>query len=75
MFPKSFARPLNALILAGIMSCIVTFVSTWRVFGFGEGFIFHWLIGSWLPAWAVAFPSVFVVGPFTQRLVAKIIRP
>ena len=47
MLPKKFAPALFGLILSGLMSLLVTGISTYRVLGFGETFAGIWL-GAWL---------------------------
>lgn len=73
MFPKKFAPALFGLILSGLMSLLVSGISTWRATGFGDHFIGVW-VGAWLTAWLIAFPVVLVVAPLTRRLVALLVR-
>ncbi|MEH7828244.1 DUF2798 domain-containing protein [Gemmobacter denitrificans] len=72
MIPARFAPILFGLILSGLMSCMVSGISTFRALGFSAGFLPGW-IGSWLVAWAVAFPVVLVVAPLTRRIVARLV--
>lgn len=72
MFPQRFAPLLFGLILSGLMSLLVSGISTWRAVGFGPGFGGLWL-GAWLTAWLVAFPTVLGVAPLTRRLVARLV--
>ncbi|MBF9035441.1 DUF2798 domain-containing protein [Rhodobacterales bacterium HKCCE2091] len=74
MIPARFAHILFALILSGLMSCLVSGLATWRALGVVEGFPALWL-WSWLNSWAVAFPAVLVVAPLTRRIVALLTRP
>ena len=55
MFPKRTAPALFGLILSGLMSLLVSGISTYRALGIGEGFAGTW-IAAWLTAWVVAFP-------------------
>lgn len=73
MIPARFAPVLFGLILSGLMSFMVSGISTARAMGLGDGFGAAWM-GAWLPSWAVAFPAVLVVAPITRRLVAKLVR-
>lgn len=68
MFPKKSAPALFGLILSGLMSLLVAGISTYRVTGFGSGFVGLWT-GAWLTAWLVAFPVVLVVAPLARRAV------
>ncbi|MEM7521297.1 MAG: DUF2798 domain-containing protein [Pseudomonadota bacterium] len=73
MIPARFAPIVFGLILSGLMSFLVSGISTMRAMGLPEGFFGLW-IGAWLPSWMVAFPTVLVVAPIARRLVAKIVR-
>jgi hypothetical protein len=73
MLSPRFAPILTGLILSGVMSLIVSGVSTFRALGLHEGFLASWG-GAWLPSYAVAFPSVLVVAPLARRIVAGLVR-
>lgn len=73
MIPARLAPVLFALILSGLMSCIVSGFSTWRAVGLGPETAALWL-SAWLGGWAIAFPTVLVVAPATRRLVARLTR-
>jgi hypothetical protein len=72
MFPKKFAPALFGLILSGLMSFLVSGISTYRAVGFSDHFVGVWT-GAWLTAWLVAFPVVLVVAPLTRRLVSLLV--
>jgi hypothetical protein len=74
MFPQKFAPALFGLILSGLMSLLVSGISSWRTVGLGDGFAGLW-IGAWLTAWLVAFPVVLVVAPLTRRAVSLLVSP
>lgn len=71
MLPAKFAPALFGLILSGLMSLLVSGISTLRAVGFIDGFWSLW-VGAWLSAWFVAFPVVLVVAPLTRRAVARL---
>ncbi len=71
--PARFAPVLFGLILSGLMSCIVSYISTVRVLGMVDGLFGAWMT-SWSFSWAVAFPAVLLVAPITRRLVAGLVR-
>lgn len=73
MISPKYAPILAALILSGVMSCLVSGIATFRALGPVEGFVGLWMI-AWLNAWAVAFPTLMLVGPVARRLVARITR-
>ncbi|MBT9595032.1 MAG: DUF2798 domain-containing protein [Vitreoscilla sp.] len=72
MFPKSFAPALFGLILSGLMSLLVSGISTYGAVGFGESFAGLWT-SAWLTAWLVAFPVVLVVAPLARRTVSLLV--
>ena len=75
MIPARYAHILFGLILSGLMSLMVSGISTALASGVAAGFPARWIVGAWLPSWAVAFPAVLVVAPITRRLVAALTRP
>lgn len=72
MLPKQAAPALFGLILSGLMSLLVSGISTYRAVGLGAGFTGVWL-SAWLTAWLVAFPVVLAVAPLTRRIVARLV--
>lgn len=74
MIPARLAPLLFSAILSGLMSQIVSAVSTWRVLGFAPEFMSSWM-ASWLIAWVIAFPTVAVIAPLTRRLVDALTVP
>ena len=68
MVPKRYAPALFGLILSGLMSLLVSGISTYRAVGFSESYAALW-VGAWLTAWLVAFPVVLVVAPLARRTV------
>jgi hypothetical protein len=73
MIPARFAPILFGFILSGLMSCMVSGLSTFRALGLGTGFASAWA-GNWLVSWAIAFPVVLVVAPITRRIVARLVK-
>jgi len=72
MIPARYAPNLFGFILSGLMSCVVSGLSTARALGL-EGFFGHWM-GNWAISWAVAFPAVLVMAPIARRMVARLVR-
>lgn len=72
MFPARFAPALFGFILSGLMSLLVSAISTLRAAGASAAFLHLWL-GAWLTAWLIAFPVVLVVAPLTRRLVQRLV--
>ncbi|MFI8010144.1 DUF2798 domain-containing protein [Acinetobacter sp. ABJ_C4_1] len=52
------------LILSGMMSFIVSGISTFKVVGLN-----HQFVSLWVSAWILAFPSVLICAPIAQKLV------
>lgn len=74
MLPARFAPVLFGFLLSGMMSLIVSGLSTFRALGLVDGFALIWA-GNWAVSWATAFPVVLVVAPITRRLVARLVMP
>lgn len=73
MIARRYAPLLFALILSGVMTLLVSGLSTWRAIGLAPAFTQLWL-GAWLASWGIAFPLVLVIAPLTRRLVEKLVR-
>lgn len=71
MFPAKFAPMLFSLILSGLMSLLVSGISTLRAAGPVAGFAGIWL-SAWLTAWLFAFPVVMLVAPLSRKAVAAL---
>ncbi len=72
MIPARYAHVLFGFILSGLMSLMVSGVSMALGSGLDAGFVPRWILGAWLPSWALAFPAVLVVAPITRRLVGAL---
>lgn len=68
MIPKKYAPLLFSLILSGLMSLLVSGISTFRALGLVPDFVTLWS-RAWLTAWLFAFPAVMVVAPVARRVV------
>ena len=71
--PTRYAGIVSPLFLSILMTCIVSFISTLRSHGLGDGFINMWL-GSWGISWLVAFPVLLVVLPIVKKLTGMIVQ-
>ncbi len=74
MIPARFAQPLFALIMSGLMSCVVTGIATVKAIGFGPSTLGDWM-ASWAFCWPIAFTVILTLGPTVKRLIARLIRP
>jgi hypothetical protein len=71
VIPKKYAPMLFGLILSGLMSLLVSGISTFRALGLAPGFVHLWT-GAWLTAWLFAFPVVLLVAPVARRAVDRL---
>jgi hypothetical protein len=74
MIPRKYEHLLFGLVLSGLMSFIVSGISTLRAVGPVPHFAQIWT-SAWLTAWAVAFPVVLFVAPLARRLVQRVLVP
>ena len=65
--PARYFELVLPLILSFLMTCVVSFISTWRSVGFADGFMRLWL-GGWGVWWIVAFPLLLAVLPLARAL-------
>ncbi|WP_044875433.1 DUF2798 domain-containing protein [Pseudomonas sp. LFM046] len=72
MIPKRFAPLLFSLILSGLMSLLVSGISTYRAAGWVPDFLGLWS-GAWLTAWLFAFPAVVLVTPVARKVVGGLV--
>ncbi len=71
MIPARHSNILFGFILSGLMSCIVSGLSTFRALGLAPHFPALWA-GNWAASWALAFPTVLVVAPVARRIVGRL---
>ncbi|MCG9515299.1 DUF2798 domain-containing protein [Acinetobacter pittii] len=55
------------LILSGMMSFIISGISTFKAIGLNHHFVSLW-VSAWIIAWILAFPSVLICAPLAQKL-------
>jgi hypothetical protein len=70
MIPSRFEPVAFGFVLSGMMSLLVSGISTFRTAGVAENFPGIWA-GAWLASWAVAFPVVLIVAPAARRIVRR----
>lgn len=70
--PKRFEHLAFGFLLSGMMSFIVSGLSTAIAAGINPHLPVMWL-GAWLPSWAVAFPAVLIVAPLARRILRRIV--
>lgn len=73
MIPARFEPVVFVFILSGLMSFLVSGISTLRAAGAVENFPALWL-AAWLTSWLVAFPVALAVVPVTRRIVRRLVK-
>jgi hypothetical protein len=68
MIPGKYGPLLFSLILSGLMSLLVSGISTFRAIGLVKNFSDLWS-SAWLTAWLFAFPAVLLVTPLARKAV------
>ena len=71
MVSIKYLHQVQALLLSGFMSFIMSGAITFINLGLVENFIPIW-IRAWLIAYAIAFPTILMVFPFARKLAMKI---
>jgi hypothetical protein len=72
--PARAAPILFGFLLSGMMSFLVSGISTLKALGLDPGFMAAWL-SAWGFAWPIAFATVLVVAPFVRRIVSRVTEP
>jgi hypothetical protein len=73
MFAKKYEPMLFGVLLSGVMSLLVSGVSTLRALGMSSNFLSVWF-SAWLAAWIIAFPAVLFAAPQVRRIVQRLIK-
>ena len=68
MIPRKYGPLLFSLMLSGLMSLLVSGISTFRAIGLVTNFSTLWS-SAWLTAWLCAFPAVLLVTPLARKAV------
>lgn len=70
--PPRYNAVAMPLVLSGLMTIIVSGISTLNALGFAPGWGGKWF-SAWLLSWAVAFPVMVFVLPVARRIVANFV--
>jgi len=70
--PARYAAIVLPFFLSGIMTCLVSGISTLRGVGLTPGMFQLWM-GSWGVSWLIAFPTMMAVLPVVRRLTGKFV--
>jgi hypothetical protein len=71
MVSIKYLHQIQALLLSGFMSFIMSGAITLINVGAVEGFLKIWL-HAWIIAYIIAFPTILLVFPFARKLAMKI---
>lgn len=72
MIPEKYGPVLFGAILSGLMSLLVSGISTFRAIDPANSFLPLWL-SAWLTAWLIVFPVVVLVAPLARKVVQRLI--
>ncbi|MEM9133950.1 MAG: DUF2798 domain-containing protein [Actinomycetota bacterium] len=72
--PARWSTITFVLLLSGLMTLIVSGISTARNLGVDDGFVGDWL-SAFASSWPVTFPTALVVIPLVRRIVAAVVVP
>jgi hypothetical protein len=72
MIPARYGPVLFSFILSGVMSLLVSGISTFRAAQVDQGFPGLW-VGAWLTGWLFAFPAVMLAAPLARKVVARVV--
>jgi energy-converting hydrogenase Eha subunit A len=70
--PARYGALVMPLILSGMMTVIISGISTVNALGFTPVVLHDWP-RAWLISWAVAFPTLLAVLPVVRRLTALVV--
>ena len=70
MIPKKLVPILFGLIVSGLMSFVVSGVSTYS--SVGHVMMDLWM-NNWMKSWAVAFPTILIVAPMVRGMLGKMV--
>jgi len=71
MVSVKYLHQVQAALLSGFMSFIMSGAITFINLGAVDGFIGIWF-HAWLVAYAIAFPTILLVFPFARKLAMKL---
>lgn len=69
--PSWSAPVLFGGILSGLMTMLVSGISTVRALGLEQASVGDWAVAFW-SSWPVTFPAVLVLAPLVRRLVVRL---
>lgn len=70
--PARYGAVVLPFLLSLLMTCIVSFISTWRGIGLVPDFLRIWS-SAWALSWVVSFPTIMAVLPVVRRVTAAMV--
>jgi len=70
--PARYLKVVSPCVIAFFMSFIMSFITTLRAIGFVDDFFTIWM-SAWGLSWIIACPSLFVVIPFSQKIIGLLV--
>ncbi|MDD5051575.1 MAG: DUF2798 domain-containing protein [Sulfuricurvum sp.] len=67
MLKKKYQSKLQALIMSGFMSFVVSGIITYINLGMIETFIQRWF-HAWIIAYSISFPSLLIISPIAVKI-------
>jgi hypothetical protein len=74
LVPRRYRPVVFGGMLSGLMTLVVSAITTLRNLGFDGEFVGRWL-AAFMTAWPVTFPTATVVAPLVGRVVDRIVEP
>jgi len=71
MVSSKYLHQIQALLLSGFMSFIMSGAITFINLGIVNHFLTIW-IHAWLVSYAIAFPTILIVFPFARKIAMRI---
>lgn len=72
--PARYANLVFGLLLSGIMTLLISGLTTFINLGFARDFFSVWM-HAYGASWVLAFPIVVVVAPFVRKVVNRLVAP
>lgn len=71
--PARYGSLVTPLLLSVFMTCIVSFISTFKGFGMSSQFLSMWL-SAWAISWLIAFPVLLMILPVVRKATSALVR-
>lgn len=72
--PPKYNATVLPFVLSGLMTFVVSFVTSVINLGFIDIFLKKWL-GAWALSWIIAFPTLVILLPMVRKFIANFVEP